>query len=196
MRPKALIKILFAGLVVFVIYLVIYYTVLPPWKGRILLLAVFWPSVNAWILWCGINPKTKMMNADPKFDKNRRRHEIEAKMVLVAVGLLMAYWMTLPLAADIIGLARGTKLISKKNAVAEREVGGTADWFLYQSVEFSDGGTVEAYTFVFYPTRTRAGVAYDFVALPRTHIILDCHQSKTEGKSFRREARSRKLFRS
>jgi hypothetical protein len=167
-------------LAVLVGYLVIYLTDMPHWEGRILVMIVLLPSINGWILWYGINPKTQMMSPDPKFAKNRGRHEVELRIVIIAFGLLMAYWMTLPLGADLIGLARGDRLIDKTNAVALHEVGGTADWFLYQSVEFSDKGHVDAYTFVFYPSRTKAGVAYDFIALPRTHIILDCHESRTE----------------
>jgi hypothetical protein len=173
---------LFAALVVLAGYLAIYLTGMPRWEGRILVMAVLLPSINGWILWHGINPKTKMMSPDPKFAKNRGRHEVEARIVIVAFGLVMACWMTLPLAADLIGLARGAKLVRKTNAVALHEVGGTADWFLYQSVEFSDRGNVDAYTFAFYPGRTKAGVAYDFIALPRTHIIVDCRESIADNK--------------
>src|SRR5436305_1655140 len=136
MRTRRLIKMLFAVLAVLVGYLIIYFTGMPRWEGRILVMAVLWPAINGWMLWYGINPKTKMMTPDPQFDKNRGRHETELRIVIIAFGLLMAYWMTLPLAADLIALARGAKLVSKTNAVALHKVGGTADWFLYQSVEF------------------------------------------------------------
>jgi hypothetical protein len=178
MRTRALYKIVFVTSAVLVGYLVIYLTGMPRWEGRILVMAVLLPSINGWILWYGINPKTKMMRPDPKFNKNRGRHEVELRIVIIAFGVLMAYWMTVPLTADLVGIARGTKLVSKTNAVALHEVGGTVDWSLYQSVEFSDKGNVEAYTFFFFPVRTRAGVGYDFIALPRTRIILDCHESR------------------
>jgi len=184
MRTRALYKIVFVTSAVLVGYLVIYLTGMPRWEGRILVMAVLVPSINVWILWYGINPKTKMMKSDPKFDQNRGRHEVELRIVIIAFGLVMAYWMTLPLTADLIGIARGAKLVSKTNAVAVHEVGETADWFLYQSVEFSDKGNLDAYTFFFYPGRTRAGVAYDFIALPRTHIILDCHESRLSGAHY------------
>ena len=178
MRARVL-KILIPGLAVLVAYVVIYATGMPHWKGRILIMALLLPSVNVWILWYGINPKTKMMNPDPQFDKNRRRHELEGRIVIVVFGLFLAFWMTLPLLGDLIGLACGQKLVTGTNVVALHEVGGTSDWAFYQSVEFSDKGKVEAYTFVFFPTRTMAGRTYDFIALPRTHLILDCHESKT-----------------
>ena len=178
MRARSL-KILLSGLLISAFFLFTYATGMARWAGRIAVLLVLWPSVNAWILWYGINPKSRMMNPDPDFDKNRSRHELELRLVVVAVALLMAYWMTLPLMADLIGLARGLPLVAKTSAVALHEVGGTADWSIYQSVEFSDqANNVEAYTFFFFPGRTRPGVAYDFIALPRTHIILDCHETK------------------
>ncbi len=178
MRVRAL-KILIPGLALLVAYVVIYAMGMPQWKGRILMMALLLPSVNVWILWYGINPKTKMMNPDPQFDKNRRRHEFELRMVTILFALLIGYWMTLPLLGDLIGLARGERLVTRTNVVALHEVGGTSDWAFYQSVEFSDKGKVEAYIFVFFPTRTMAGMTYDFIALPRTHLILDCHESKT-----------------
>lgn len=57
MRARVL-KILIPGLVLLVVYVVIYATGMPQWKGRILIMALLLPSVNVWILWYGINPKT------------------------------------------------------------------------------------------------------------------------------------------
>ncbi|HXF11792.1 MAG TPA: hypothetical protein VN517_01465 [Terriglobales bacterium] len=162
MRARAL-KILLPGLLISAFYLIINATGMPRATSRIAILLVLWPLVNAWILWYGISPKSKMMNPDPQFDNNRNRHSLELRLVLVAFALVMAYWMTLPLMGDLIGLISGAPLLVKRNVVALHEVGGTADSYIYQAVEFSDqANNVEAYTFFLFPARTRHGVAYDF----------------------------------
>lgn len=183
---NALMRVVYAVGIAAVIYVMVYITGAPQWLAQIIVVSLAFLALNIWILWYGFSRKNKMINSDPEFDTHRRRHEIELRIVVIAFGLLMAYWMTVPLAVDLIGLIRGGNIIQRTNAVAMHEVGGTSDWFLYQSVEFSVNGKIEAYTFFLLPQRTMAGATYDLIALPRTHIILEYRATGGTGNNQQR----------
>jgi hypothetical protein len=113
--------------------------------------------------------------SEPRFDKVRQRKERGMRILVVAFGLLLFFYVTLPLALDLIHLAGGEKPTTITAVVKYKSVPLGGMWFIHQSVRFTRDAI--SYSLFYSWKPLQVDTSYQFIVLPRSREILDFHES-------------------
>ena len=177
MRNPYWVAIIFVFLLPFVI---VSLPGVPGWLGRVVAVSIFAFLMTPGIFWFGLSPKSRVIGRSgkfngPRFDKVRPQIERVIRIVVVTFGVFFFLYVTLPLASDLVHLARGEKPTRITAVVRYKSVPLGGLWFLKQSVRFS----TEAVSYsLFYSWKPlRVGESYEFVVLSRSRFILEFHES-------------------
>lgn len=152
-------------------YLFLHLSGVAPTVVRIATISLFAFGGPIAILWFGL--KSQMIRPggklyQPKFDGVRPQIERNMRILVLAFGCFVLYFLTLPFGIDLFRLATGEKPLRIMETVTHESRSFRSPVL---SVSFSD----EAKDYeLFYPTKPLlAGHTYQLVVLPRSRLILD-----------------------
>jgi hypothetical protein len=151
---------------------------MPPWLARAIAVSVLVLGGTSFFFLAGLVPKLKLVSVGPKllrpeFDAIRPKLERNLRLFVLALGAFMFFFVTLPVTEDIIHLCAGEKPVQIFETPRSTSTLFGA-WFLVQFVRFSsaEGNNILLYSV----NRVRAGRKYEFLVLPRSHLIMDFHE--------------------
>lgn len=163
---------LIAGVIFLAPYLVLSLSRVPQALGRGVIVSIWLFGFPVAIGWFAL--KSQMIRPggklyQPRFDAVRPTIERNIRILAMAFGVFFVYFATLPFARDLIQLASGEASLQITSQVKLKESGYRN--LVEKTIGFSEGG--KNY-YLWYPSKSiQVGRTYEFVALPRSRIILD-----------------------
>jgi hypothetical protein len=153
---------------------------IPIWLGRLIAVSTFTFFGTLAIFWYGLSPRSKMIRKggklnEPRFNRVRPKIERVMRALIVGFGAFFSFYVTLPLASDLVHLAAGEKPAIITGIPADKSVPLGGLWFLKQSVRF--GREADSYSLFYSWKPLRVDASYEFVVLPRSRVILDFRES-------------------
>jgi len=152
---------------------------IPPWVGRAAAVSSFTFFATIAVFWRGLSPKSKMIRggrlSESRFDNVRPKIERGMRLLVVAFGFLLSFYVALPLALDLFHLAGGEKPTTITAVVKYKSVPLGGIWFVHQSVRFTRDAV--SYSLFYSWKPLQVGSSYQFTLLPRSREILDFHES-------------------
>jgi hypothetical protein len=156
-------------------YLVLLSPDVPQALGRTIAVSIWAFCAPVAIFWFGL--KSQMIRPggklhQPQFDDVRPKIERNLRILVIAFGIFYFFILTVPFAEDLIQLANSQRLLRIKEEVKYRRFGRGP----MQSIGLSHS---DRNYYLFYATKLlRVGGTYEFVVLPRSHVLLDYAEVK------------------
>lgn len=168
------------GFILAIVIVVLPYALLaipgiPPWLGRLLGACILVFGGTLLFFLAGLVPELGLSSVGPKlrrpeYDAIRPTMEKRLRFIFIGFGLLICFFVTFPVANDLIRMCAGQKPMRITETVHSTSTLFGA-WFLVQFVDFPSGAGSD--TLLYSVTPLRANTGYQFLILRRSHLILD-----------------------
>jgi hypothetical protein len=177
-------KIAVPAIVLLVIpYLLLSVPGVPPPLGRTIGASILCLGAASFFILGGLVPKLKLISVGPKlrrpeFDDIRPMLERRLRLIAIGLGVFMLF-LARPLVVDVVHLCKGERPVQIVEIPrSTSSVFGL--WFLVQFVNVSP--SEPSHTLIYSVSPIRAGRKYEFLLLPRSHLILDFHELDSESQ--------------
>lgn len=155
----------------------------PDWLMRLIGVAYFSLGFPAILFWYAFGPKKNLGSEGrtiwPKYILNRFGDSVYTgtRILLAILAGISFYFLTLPLAVDLITVAQGKAPLNGSGTVTDVE-GSSINSFIFQNINFNGDNSIDGrfHTWYFLLGSIKYGNTYEFIYLPNTRVILDAKQ--------------------
>lgn len=159
------------------------------WIARIFTFLVVLPAAVVAVFWYGLSPKTQIIKPGAKLNRQefgkkwKTRVTIIGRALFCLTGLIILFGLMVPFTIDIALLLSGDKPIMVSGRTIDNETFFGFS-FIYQNIRFETDAGAKKHYFLLYSAkpRLRRNAHYEFLALPRSKLVLQARELKGNGE--------------